>query len=323
MALVSLILALLVEQLRALPERNPVYAFIAGRVHAAPQALNAGQPRHGLLAWLLWVLGPTVLVAIVFFLLVQVSWLLALGFNVGVLYLTLGFRQFSHPATEIQIALANGDLRAAQQELATWKRSEDPDYNAADLGVDELVRESVEHGLLLAQRHVFGVLLWFVLLPGASGAVFYRMATYVAREWNRRPPGVLVPDRFGDFARLAAAWIDWLPARLTSLGFAAVGDFEGGLYCWRQVSRDAALRAADDGMPQPDSRSLILATASGALGVRLMPAAEMARHFGEGDSAGLAEPGSQTLRSVVGLVWRTMLLWLALLALVTVARWVA
>lgn len=323
MALVSLILALLLEQLRALPESNPLYSLIASRVHAAPRSLNAGRRRHGILAWLLMVVAPSLLVALVFFLLAQLSWLLALGFNVAVLYFTLGFRQFSHPATEIQIALANGDLPAAQRELATWKRGEDPDYKAADLGVDELVRESIEHGLLLAQRHVFGVLLWFVLLPGASGAVFYRMATYVAREWNRQPVGVAVPDRFGDFARRAAAWIDWLPARMTALGFAVVGDFEGGLYCWRQVSRDAAARGAADGMPQPDSRSLILATASGALGVRLMPAAEMARHFGEADGAGLAEPGPQTLRSVVGLVWRTMLLWLALLALVTVARWVA
>jgi adenosylcobinamide-phosphate synthase len=37
----------------------------------------------------------------------------------------------------------------------------------------------------------------------------------------------------------------------------------------------------------------------------------------------LPEPSAASLRSVVGLVWRTMLLWLAVLALVTVARWVA
>ncbi|MEF9942629.1 MAG: CobD/CbiB family protein [Burkholderiaceae bacterium] len=319
MALVSLIIALLVEQLRALPAVNPVYSVIASWVHAAPRQLNAGRRRHGVLAWLLLVAAPTLAVAIVFFALARFNWLLALGFNVLVLYFTLGFRQFSHPATEIQIALANGDIETARLELTRWKREEDPAYNAADLSLDELVREAIEHGLLLAQRHVFGVLLWFVLLPGASGAVFYRMATYVAREWNRPPEGVAVPDRFGDFSRRAAAWIDWLPARMTALGFAVVGDFEGGLYCWRQVSR----RPAVDGMPSPDSRTLILGTASGALGVRLMPAAEYAQHFDESDTAGLAEPMSQTLRSVVGLVWRAMLLWLALLALITVARWVA
>lgn len=318
MALFSLIITLLVEQLRALPARNPVYSVLAAWVHAAPRDLNAGRRRHGLMAWLLLVLGPTLAVAVVFLLLAQISWLFALAFNVLVLYFTLGFRQFSHPATEIQIALANGDLNGARRELAAWRREEDPSYNPADLSVNELVRESVEHGLMLAQRHVFGVLLWFILLPGASGAVFYRMATYVAREWNRDPEGVAVPDRFGEFARRAAAWIDWLPARMTALGFAVVGDFEGGLYCWRQVSR----RPGEEGMPSPDSRTLILGTASGALGVRLMPAAEYGQHFDESDD-GLAEPDPQTLRSVVGLVWRSMLLWLALLALITVARWVA
>ena len=318
MTFVSLLISLLIEQLRALPPVNPVYAVIAGWVHDAPRRLNAGAPRHGVLAWALLTVLPALLVAIVFGLLASVSWLLALAFNVVVLYLTIGFRQFSHPATEIQIALANGDVAAARRELEQWKRSEDSDFNAADLGEDEVARESVEHGLLLAQRHVFGPLLWFVLLPGASGAVFYRMSQYVAREWNRPPPGVIVPDRFGDFARRAAAWVDWLPARMTALGFAAVGDFEGGIYGWRQASAHGARL---EGLPAPSSRDLILATASGALGMRFMPVTEAARLFDDPES--LAEPSAASLRSVVGLVWRTMLLWLVVLALVTVARWVA
>lgn len=318
MTLVSLLISLLIEQLRALSPVNPVYAVLAGWVHDAPRRLNAGAPRHGVFAWLLLTVVPALCVAIVFGLLANLSWLLALGFNVAVLYLTIGFRQFSHPATEIQIALANGDLAAARRELEQWKRSEDSGFDAADLSEDEVARESIEHGLLLAQRHVFGPLLWFVLLPGASGAVFYRMTQYVAREWNRPPPGVIVPDRFGEFAHRAAAWVDWLPARMTALGFAAVGDFEGGIYGWRQAS---AHGERIGGLPAPGSRDLILATASGALDLRILSVSEAARLFDDPES--LAEPSASSLRSVVGLVWRNMLLWLAVLALVTVARWVA
>ena len=72
------------------------------------------------------------------------------------------------------------------------------------------------------------------------------------------------------------AWIDWAPARLTALGFAVVGDFEGAIYCWRQVSRQ---QPAPTGMPAPDSRTLILAAASGALKLRLMPAVESCALF--------------------------------------------
>ncbi len=321
MAWLSLVITLLVEQLRALPGNNPVYDAVRQLSAWAERNLNAGLPRHGLYAWLLVVLGLTLAVGAAWSLLVSISWFLGLALNVLVLYFTLGFRQFSHHGTEIQIALANGDLAAARRELTAWKRFSDPAFSAADLSHEEVVRQSIEHGLLLSQRHVFGVFFWFVVLPGPMGAVFYRLAEHSARVWSRQPLPPTPPDRFGQFARRAFAWIDWAPARLTALGYAIVGDFEGAIYCWRQVSG----RAVEGDLPAPDARTLILATASGALGLRLMSEVETARYFDEAgnEGAGLAEPRPTAVRAVVGLVWRALLLWLALLLLLTLASWFA
>jgi adenosylcobinamide-phosphate synthase len=174
---------------------------------------------------------------------------------------------------------------------------------------------------MLSHRHVFAVFFWFVVLPGPMGAVFYRLAEHSARVWSRSPAPPSPPDRFGEFARRALAWIDWAPARLTALGYAIVGDFEGAIYCWRQVAR----QAPPAGEPVPDTRTLILAAASGALGLRLLSDTEAARHFDEvgNEGAGLAEPRAEAVRAVVGLVWRALLLWLALLLLLTLASWFA
>jgi len=321
LAWLSLVITLLVEQLHALPGENPVYASVRQVSSWAERNLNAGRPRHGAYAWLLVVVGLTLVVGAAWSLLASLNWLLGLALNVVVLYFALGFRQFSHRGTEIQIALANGDLAAARRELTAWKRLSDPTYSAADLSQEEVVRQAIEHGLMLSQRHVFGVFFWFVVLPGPMGAVFYRLAEHSARVWNRAPLPPTPPDRFGEFARRAFAWIDWAPARLTALGYAIVGDFEGSIYCWRQVAR----HPAEHGMPAPEAHTLILAAASGALGLRLMPEAETARYFDEvgNEGAGLAEPRPPALRAVVGLVWRTLLLWLALLLLLTLANWYA
>jgi adenosylcobinamide-phosphate synthase len=318
---ISLVITLLLEQLRPLPAGNPVYGTVRHASAWAERNLNAGRWRHGVYAWLVLVVGLALVVGGLYAWAMSIHWLLGLVLNVIVLFFTLGFRQFSHHGTEIQLALSHGDLAAARRELTLWKQQSDPGYTAADLAADEVVRQAIEHGLLLAHRHVFGVLFWFVLLPGPIGAVVYRLSEHVSRAWNRPPAALTPPDRFGDFARHAFAWIDWLPARLTALGFAVVGDFEGAIYCWRQVS--GAPSAAN--MPAPDSRTLILAAASGALGVRVMPADDAARQFGEAgeEGAGLAEPGVPALRAVVGLVWRALLLWLALLALLTLANWFA
>lgn len=321
MGWLSLVITLLLEQLRPLPAANPVYAAARQVTGWAERNLNAGRGRHGVYAWLLVVVGLGLAVGGLYAVASSISVVLGLVVNVVVLFFALGFRQFSHRGTEIQIALANGDLNAARRELSAWKQQSDPAFTAADLSQEEVVRQAIEHGLLLAQRHVFGVFFWFVLLPGPMGAVVYRLAEHVSRVWNRPPPAGTTPDRFGDFAHRAYAWIDWIPARLTSLGFAIVGDFEGAIYCWRQVARHPSV----GGMPSPDSRTLILAAASGALGLRLMPAGEAVQYFDEvgNEGAGLAEPAVAALRSVVGLVWRAMLLWLALLLALTLANWLA
>ena len=317
MSWLSLVITLLLEQLRPLPIANPVYGSVRQISAWAERNLNAGRWQHGVYAWLLVVVGLALAVGAVYTIAISIHWLLALVVNVAVLFFALGFRQFSHRGTDIQIALANGDLNAARRELTAWKQQMDPAFSATDLDQDEVVRQAIEHGLLLSQRHVFGVFFWFVVLPGPIGAVAYRLAEHVARAWNRPATTVTPPDNFGDFARRAFAWIDWAPSRLTSLGFAVVGDFEGAIYCWRQISRQQPA----DGMPVPSSRTLILAAASGALNLRLMPAVESARYFDEvgNEGAGLAEPSAPALRAVVGLVWRTLLLWLVLLLLLTLA----
>jgi len=322
MGWIALVLTLLLEQLRPLPQRNPVYAMAAAVADATEAGMNAGRRRHGAYAWLLLVGGVMAVAGAAYLFLASVSWWLALLLNVAVLYVTMGFRQFSHPLTQIRAALAEGDLPVARRELAQWKADAEEAAAAPEIDAGEIVRQSCDYGLQLSHKHVFGVVFWFVLLPGPLGPILFRLAEFLARRWNPPARGGLPPDRFGEFARRAYAWIDWLPARLTALGFAIVGDFEGAVYCWRKVAQQPALV---DGLPQPDSRTVILAAAGGALGSRVLSRAESARWFDEEglQDAGLAEPAPPLLDAAVGLVWRALLLWLALLLLLTLVAWLA
>ena len=91
-----------------------------------------------------------------------------LALNVALLYLTLGFRQFSHFFTDIREALTRGDEDQARRLLAEWRH-----LDASELPRTELLRHVIEHSLLAAHRHVFGVFFWFVAAgrarPGAAG----------------------------------------------------------------------------------------------------------------------------------------------------------
>lgn len=201
MAFIALVITLLIEQLRPLPTRTALSTLAAAMADGAERRMNAGRRRHGMYAWMLIVGGCALGVYVLHALAVSLSWFIALAFTVAVLYVTMGFRQFSHHFTEIQLAIAAGDLASARRELTLWKRAEHPDFDATTLEIDELIRQSLEYGLLKAQRHVFGVLFWYAVFAwavGPLGAVVYRLADFLARHWNAPAASALAPppDRF-------------------------------------------------------------------------------------------------------------------------------
>jgi adenosylcobinamide-phosphate synthase len=315
MSWIALVLTLALEQVRATPWHNPVYSGAAAWADKVSHNLNAGRARHGVYGWLLVVGLGTLGTAAAFEIARSFSWFAALALDVAVLFFALGFRQFSHPITVIQAALERGDADEARRRFADWRRRTDPQFDPTETSEGEIARQSIEYGVLAAHRHVFGVLFWFVVLPGPSGAVLYRLSEYLARHWNRAASSAdagLPPDPFGRFAQTSFAWIDWLPARLTALGFAIVGDFEGAVHCWRHLSVDRRPNLVGD-------RMVILAAAGGAMGIRILNAVDSARYLDPAaqEVAGLAEPGPDALRSAVGLAWRAMILWMILLLLLT------
>jgi len=309
MGFVALIFALLIEQGRPLPANNLVHRGLGEAADLLMGATNAGERRHGAIGWLLLATALLGVVALLEWLLAEIHPLAVFCLHVAVLYYTLGFRQFSHAFTQVQLALAAGDLAQARRVLDDWLGREQPGFAVGDAPVGEICRLSISHALVASHRHVFGPLFWYVLLPGAIGPVLYRLAEMLARRWAE--PG----ERYGDFAHNAYRWIDWLPIRLTAAGFAIVGSFEDAVYAWRGA---VAVGTGDD------QRALLLAAGGGALGLRIADPALEARWTQEGergfDQQG-AEPGVDAMRSAVGLVWRSVVLWVALYAMLSVANW--
>ncbi|AOW12773.1 cobalamin biosynthesis protein CbiB [Hydrogenophaga crassostreae] len=314
MSFFAILIALLLEQTRPLAFDNPVHGALRSWARWVRRNLDAGEPAQGWLAWLLAAGMPAVLSALVYWGLWRFSTVLAFVWLVAVLYVTVGFRQFSHHFTDIRQALEAGDERGAREKLATWLR-----VDAASLPRAELLRQVIEQAVLAAHRHVFGVLTCFgvfwVLGLGPFGAIFYRMVEYLARNWRERPDGT-PSTAMQKAAKQGWNVVDFVPARVTALGFAIVGNFEESVATWRGEAERFA----------PGNDGVLLAATSGALGVRLSQtvAADDADSSVEGgvfDGAARTEPQISHLASAVGLVWRSVVLWMLLLVLLTLARW--
>jgi len=316
MTFISILCALVIEQFRPLRVENTVNVALTAFAEQVEGWFNDGQKENGRLAWLVMMLCLLVPTIIVTWLVAKLGPLAELLWSVLVLYLTLGFRHYSHYFTSIQLALNAGDHDTARVLLAEWTKQD-----TVAMEVSEISRIAVEQALVTSHRHVFGVFFWFAIpVLGPIGAVLYRTAEYLARSWN----GASHPesDNFGRFATQAYYWIDWLPARLTATAFAIVGNFEDAIYGWRHFAHRW----------QNETTGIILSSGGGAMGVRLGTPVEHASMPAATDETAIepaAEPETppgeeanvRSLQSTVGLVWRALLLWMLLLLLLSAAIW--
>ncbi len=323
MAFVSVLIALLIEQLKPLGSRSFVYRLRQGLADMASRNFDAGQAHHGIAAWFIAVAVPSLITLGIYWLALRTSVILALIWNVAVLYFTLGFRQFSHYVTDIQDALNHNDPATARALLKQWKALE-----TADMSPSDITQQTIEHALVSVQRYVLGVFFWFILPIGPAGAVLYRLSDYVAGKWNH--PGSEASPALREFSQKVFDLLDWVPARLTAIGYAIVGNFEDAVDMWRGYAQLWSNR----------NNGIMLAAAAGAVGIRLGATAQRFGTEAQPTDTGwihapdnppppdeTAMPGATPepahLRNVVGLVWRSVLLWMLLLALLSLASWMS
>jgi adenosylcobinamide-phosphate synthase len=315
MSFFAILFALLIEQVRPMQLSSAVHRTAFGWVRGCARSLDAGREHHGWLLWCCAVLLPALLAWGIYALLLWsggwVGAVLAFLWSVAMLYCTLGFRQFSHHFSSIRQALDDGDTARAIDLLAAWKQ-----VDAKSIAPEQLTRLLMEHAVIAAHRHVFAVLLWYAVLAalglGPAGAVLYRMAEFVSRYFQASKQSDFYGSNFSQLdpdapelrshqfkspsSQQAAqsAWhvIDFVPARATAMAFAVVGHFEEVAEAWRNRSASGAAMSNDEWVQMAMSAALAFKDA----------------------------PQPEHLRNVVGLVWRAVVLWLLLIALLTLAR---
>jgi cobalamin biosynthesis protein CobD/CbiB len=301
----TIIAALLIERARPLPWGSGLLAAFRGYTDRLAHDLNAGKVSHGTVGWFAAVC-PWVLAALmVFYLLHWLNPLLGWVWTVAVLYTCIALRDLVQALKDIFDALRVGDLERARSLLLQWRGEP-----AGAYGEGEIAKAAIETALLRAHREVFAVIFWFILLPGPAGALLYRLAAEMEQRWGRRRDDEF--RAFGRFSARAFRLLDWLPVRLSAIGFAIAGNFEEAIAAWRSYAQSWI----------DPTQGILLASGAGALGVRLggpLPlesGVDFRPDLGEG-----ATPDAEYLQSALYLLWRTLIAWLGLLLLLTLARW--
>ena len=262
-------------------------AAIERRFNPRPgQNLKKNRIAIGLLAWsfavlpwvaLAWILRPLAPFAI----------------DVLLLYFALGAQSLCEHAEAIARPLRKGNLDEARQRVG-WIVSRD----TSRLDESGVAKAGVESVLENGNDAIFGTLFWFALL-GGPGALLFRLANTLDAMWGYRT------ERYNLFGRFAARFDDllnWLPARLTALSYALLGQTQTAFSCWRSQA---------PGWDSPNAGP-VMASGAGSLGVQCGGAAiyhgkeEIRPPLGLGSA-----PVAADLSRAITLIRRSLWLWLA------------
>ncbi|NUO76506.1 MAG: hypothetical protein HOQ32_10875 [Lysobacter sp.] len=224
--------------------------------------------------------------------------LAGLLFGVAVLFYVWGPRDLDLDVDAIVAAPDPASRREAAARL--WPHNATPSLDGGSL-VEAVFRNAL--------RRWFGVLFWFLLL-GPFGAALYRLTELAAEgEAAQELPGETAAG-----ARTLLAILEWPVAQLLTLALALVGNFDTVLGAWRE-SGGASLSLEN---------RFLGAVARASVKTELAEeAADYAEEAGTAGAAVYASSELPELRDAMSLVWRSLLVWLAVLALFVIAGFVS
>lgn len=255
---------------------------------------------------------PIIPVVLLVAVLVLPVWLVMLGLGdalfgfpylivaVVVLFFSLGPRDIGEEVDEYCAALEAGDEERIRSTAKALLEREVP---------AEALQRSVEVEQAVcvqANNRLFAVVFWFVLL-GPLGAWLYRVTDLVRRRAvfrvGRDGPADSAASLVVGAASDLHGWLAWIPARLSAIGYAMAGNFDSALAAWR-TPFPATAEAIHE-----RSDHLLASVGSGALGMQATPEeADLAR----------ATRGAMAAKR---LVFRTLIIWAAVIAAMTLYGW--
>lgn len=268
--------------------------------NALERGLNQGGQKYltGALAWLLAIL-PLVLLA---YWTIRWSAILGIWASAGIhavlLYFSLGLRSLRDHALPIERAMAQNDLAQARHLTGRIVSRDTAQADASDLA-----KAGVESVLENGNDAVFGTLFWFIV-AGGPGVLMFRLANTLDAMWGYRNPRY---HAFGCIAARIDDALSWIPARLTALSYALLGDMRQALHCWHT-------QAANWSSPNAGP---VMAAGAGALGLAL---GGVASYDGVPENRPPLGIGCAASATDIGRAWRLVAgataLWIAVLSIV-------
>jgi membrane protein required for beta-lactamase induction len=262
--------------------------------------LAAHEKWQGIPALLLIVLTPVAGVALAQYLLHDILLVFSFAFSIVVLTYCLGPKDEHRLVHRHLDAVESGDNATAQQTLEELL----PDGSEPANDEDSRIRQVIDALLVQSHERVLGVLFWFMVL-GPMGAVLYHLTVELMRMTAAEPADAAFHAALGRLHQVLA----WIPAHLAALGYAVMGSFVHAMQAWKNpppvtTAPAVAAHETEQGDNRPQSHRLLLRIGLASLQFDTRPPQD-----------------SSAIREALDLCGRSLIAWVTILALMTLAGW--
>lgn len=157
---------------------------------------------------------------------------------------------------------------------------------AASTAPDQQTSDVTRAILYVGNERIFSVIFWFVLL-GPFGALLYRLTSQISKQQK--------PNEVAAFAEYVQAIMAYIPSRMLASGYALTGNFDAAYHGYKERLRSNNISNSN--------YDVLVATGFGA-----MKNMEMQDEIA-------------SIHAAQALVMRSIMVWVAILALLTLGGW--
>jgi membrane protein required for beta-lactamase induction len=254
------------------------------------QKLQQWSLRNDTLILLIILFIPVFVIALVYQQLGNLLSLLAFIFSVAVFVFCIGPRDVHNRANKYVESLERGDQKETNELVAEIFEGETPPEEES-----QLIRRINEILLISANNNFLGMVFWFVIL-GPVGAAIYRLNHVLLK--SLREEHAEEKSSFFQSTQLLFSILNWLPSHLTAITYAVTGSFVDAIHQWK-------IHKSYDHLVPDAANNMLIDTGFGA--IQFEPDHKVF--------------DGQTIYDILGLCRRTIIVWITVIAILTLAGW--
>lgn len=254
------------------------------------QKLQQWSLRNDTLILLIILFIPVFVIALVYQQLGNLLSLLAFIFSVAVFVFCIGPRDVHNRANKYVESLERGDQKETNELVAEIFEDETPPEEES-----QLIRRINEILLISANNNFLGMVFWFVIL-GPVGAAIYRLNHVLLK--SLREEHAEEKSSFFQSTQLLFSILNWLPSHLTAITYAVTGSFVDAIHQWK-------IHKSYDHLDPDAANNMLIDTGFGA--IQFEPDHKVF--------------DGQTIYDILGLCRRTIIVWITVIAILTLAGW--